>query len=150
MMEGGGGRASANVRGSVGAGESERRGGGGGRGGGAYGGASAGVEEGASGAVTHLVHVSLATKAGPHVTELHEGQHLRTEQRDFLGCLTLATSVSGTASKYQQFIARINGGVQSNDSHVEGFLEGDVYLRWVRASDFVALHTFSIPDLTNL
>jgi hypothetical protein len=72
------------------------------------------------------------------VTELHEGQHLRTEQRDFLGCLTLATFVSGPASKYQQFIARINGGVQSNDSHVEGFLEGYVYLRWGRATDFSA------------
>jgi len=72
------------------------------------------------------------------VTELHEGQHFRTEQRDFLGCLTLETFVSGPASKYQQFIARINGGVQSNDSHVEGFLEGYVYLRWGRATDFSA------------
>ena len=35
-------------------------------------------------------------------------------------------------------MARISGGVQSNDSHVEGFLEGDVYLRWVHASDFSA------------
>jgi hypothetical protein len=69
---GGGGRASAKVRGSVRGGE--RRGEG------------RGCErEGASGAVTHLVHVSLASKAGPNVTELHEGQHLRTEQRDFLG-----------------------------------------------------------------
>ena len=88
---------------------------------------------GASGAFTHLVLVSLSRKVGPNVTELHEGQHLRTKQREFLGYLTLATFVSGPASKYQQFMAPISGGVQSNDSHVEGFLEGDVYLRWVSA-----------------
>ena len=62
------------------------------------------------------------------MTELHEGQHLRTEQRDFLGYLTLVTLVSGPSSKYQQFMACIRGGVQSNDSHLESFLEGDVYL----------------------
>ncbi len=35
-------------------------------------------------------------------------------------------------------MARIRGGVQSNDSHIEGFLEGDVYLGWVRACEFTA------------
>ena len=72
------------------------------------------------------------------MTELHEGQYLRTEHRDFLGYLTLETFVSGPASKYQQFMARIRGGVQSNDSRVEGFLEDDVYRRWGRACDFTA------------